>query len=259
MHVEKLPKYTCERYYLLSEIEQRAVFVFLDEDNEADPDLPDSLDVIYLLWNSETEDVDAIKDKLDMIQVRYPNCLQKRTLVAIECFIPSDEYFHSNGKSNVATLLSWFNQYYPSSLCFIGVADSVSGTSALEKCHDFIEFLLAAAPLSEEYTRLIGYTRQEMLGHDPSREPDASSGVTQYLCSAPLEQVENWESKYKQVLIDSYSSRVSRKKEARDRVTSEAGRSGRSAIRNFLLVVPLVAVLIVVLVFVGRHSGFILV
>ena len=35
MHIQKLPDYSCERYYLLSEIEQRAEFVFIDEASRA--------------------------------------------------------------------------------------------------------------------------------------------------------------------------------------------------------------------------------
>ena len=46
MKLHHLPHYTAERYYLLSELEQKVQFVFLDELLSDDDDVEDNIDTV---------------------------------------------------------------------------------------------------------------------------------------------------------------------------------------------------------------------
>lgn len=206
MHIQKLPTYSCERYYLLSEIEQRAEFVFIDE-----PDCKAKgrqstqnprIDSIYLLWNSSS-DVEGLKGNIKKLLELYPSC-QSRCVIVVECLVTSELEFDSTVKSKIDELFTWAGKSYPDVFIFVGVSDKPSGTPGLEKLEGFMKDAVASAPGVSGNLRLIGMTRQDCLGHDPNREPDADSDVFQVLCCRSVEACEHWQGQFRDYIQQLY-------------------------------------------------------
>ncbi|KAJ1429440.1 hypothetical protein B484DRAFT_396362, partial [Ochromonadaceae sp. CCMP2298] len=146
------------------------------------------------------EGLRRLQDNLLRIQARWPRCL-RRGLVAVEC-VCSDERFQNAVRAQVQVLLDWAEERFPGSQLYVGVCNQDAGTPALEKIDDFLRFLASCAPLTEEYGRVLALSRDDMLGFAPLREPDAVSGVSQYLCSAPLQRTAQWEEACKQCALE---------------------------------------------------------
>ena len=206
MHIQKLPDYSCERYYLLSEIEQRAEFVFIDEASSKAKERTSTqnprIDSIYLLWDAENH-WSNLKQNLEKIMVKYPSC-ESRCIIIVECLIKDEKTFDTIVNAQVNELLEWTSEKYPESFMFVGVSDQVSGTPGLEKLEDFMKFLVTSAPGVSGNIRLIGVTRQDCLGHDPNREPDGGSGVYQILCCSSIDQYIRWETQVREYIQQLY-------------------------------------------------------
>lgn len=208
-----LPNYCPERYYLLSEIEQRASFVIIDES----PTLAigeGSLGVVYLLWNvgagnSEKE----LKQKIKRI---FSNSVFKpsRFIVSIEALIRTRDIYPET-KSTILALLDWYHEEYPSGCMVVGVSDSKAGTPALERCLELLQLMASESMIAQAQTEeveqipddeeavkevllasgkllFIADTRQDCMGHDPLREPDAAADVFQRICYKSAELYEPW-------------------------------------------------------------------
>ena len=206
MHIQKLPSYSSERYYLLSEIEQRVTFVFLDEPESKSSEQVSTqnpiIDVIYLLWNS-SEGWEMLKSNIQKVLERYPSCLS-RCLIVVECLTSSKEEFETEVTDQLDRIFKWADKSFPDSALFVGVADKAAGTPGLEKVEEFVKFTNASAPGVTSNIRLIGLTRQECLGHDPVREPDAESGLFQVLVCSSLEHYTQWEKLFKEYVKKLY-------------------------------------------------------
>jgi hypothetical protein len=74
MHIQKLPDYRCERYYLLSEIEQRAEFVFIDEPESKSKERKSTqnprIDTVFLLWDA-SKGIESLKNNIRRILELY--------------------------------------------------------------------------------------------------------------------------------------------------------------------------------------------
>lgn len=206
MHIQKLLSYSCERYYLLSEIEQSVHFVFLDEPESKSSEQVSTqnplIDVIYLLWKAE-DGWEILKSNIQTILDRYPSCLS-RCLIVVECLTRSEEEFENDVKDQLERIFKWADKAFPDSPLFVGVCDQVSGTPGLEKVEEFLKFTVASAPTAAGNIRLIGLTRQECLGHDPVREPDAASGLYQVLVNSSSGHYAHWEKQYKEYVQKLY-------------------------------------------------------
>lgn len=206
MHIRKLQSYSSERYYLLSEIEQSVHFVFLDEPESKSSEQVSTqnplIDVIYLLWKSE-DGWEILKSNIQKILDRHPSCLS-RCLIVVECLSRNEEEFETDVKDQLERIFKWADKAFPDSPLFVGVSDKASGTPGLEKVEEFIKFTVASAPTAAGSIRLIGITRQECLGHDPVREPDADSGLFQVLVNSSPEHYTHWEKQFKEYVQKLY-------------------------------------------------------
>jgi len=206
MHVQRLSNYSSERYYLLSEIEQDANFVFLDEpESKSSAQLSTQnplIDVVYLLWKT-SDGWEILKSNIQKILDRYPSCLS-RCLIVVEGLTNNEAEFENEAKDSIERIFKWADKAFPDSALYVGVSDKVSGTPGLEKVEEFLKFTVASAPASAGNIRLIGITRQECLGHDPVREPDADSGLFQVLVCHSHEAATQWEKLFKEYVQKLY-------------------------------------------------------
>lgn len=206
MHIQSLPNYSCERYYLLSEIEQRAEMVFNDEpeskSNERRSTQNPRIDVIFLLWNA-ADGLEVVRTNIQKLLERHPSCLS-RCLIVVECLVASENEFLTEVKDEIESLFKWANKVCPESFLFVGVSDKPTGTPGLEKIEDFLKFTVTAAPAAAGNIRFLGITRQDCLGFDPVREPDGGNDVYQVLCCGSAEEYAIWEKLFKEYVQTLY-------------------------------------------------------
>lgn len=206
MYIQSLPNYSCERYYLLSEIEQRSELVFIDEPESKNNELRSTqnprIDVVFLLWNA-ANGLEVLKNNIQNVFERHPSCLS-RCLIVVECLVKSKEEFLTEVQNDIESLFKWANKVFPESFLFVGVSDKPTGTPGLEKVEDFLKFTVAAAPATTGNIRFIGVTRQDCLGHDPVREPDGGNDVYQVLCCSSAEAYTAWEKTFKEYVQTLY-------------------------------------------------------
>jgi hypothetical protein len=208
MHIQKLLTYSSERYYLLSEIEQRAEFVFTDEPDSKAKERQSTqnprIDSVYLLWDSNT-DIALLKINIKKILELYPSC-QSRCLFVVECLVADEHNFDAVVKDQLDGLFTWAQKAHPEVFIFVGVADKPSGTPGLEKLEEVMRGAVAVAPSVAGHFRVIGMTRRDCLGHDPDREPDADSNVFQVLCCRSVEESDEWLRQFYEYVRQLYST-----------------------------------------------------
>ena len=257
MHIQKLPTYSCERYYLLSEIEQRAEFVFIDEPNRKITERRSTqnprIDSIFLLWDA-SRGFGGLKENIREILGIFPSC-QNRCIIVVDCLVASEKEFESKTKDELEDFFSWSQTAFPDSFIFVGISDKASGMPGLEKLCDFMEFAVSCAPAVTGNIRLIGKTRQDCLGHDPDREPDAVSDVFQVLCSRSVEAQVKWEKEFKDYVQQLYGVHDSDSQEKSSTTHYEHENSQRWGITPFLV---LLAVFGVVAAVVWSYYDFLL-
>ena len=282
-----LPNYSAERYYLLSEIEDRGVVAILDEENTSSlitaSNAEEALGVIYVLWNmSDHNSDDLIRQKIKTITSK--SFFQaERFLVVLEVLIRAKDIY-PDCKERVHSLIEWFHSEHHRGCIIAGISDKSAGTPALEKCLEMFQLLsseaaeaataAAAAALAtdsahlsqvqvEELAKetlkrsrkllLVAATRQECLGHDPQREPDAAEGVFQRICHKSSDQYDQWMRLYVDYGKQLYLSQVARDggiNGGNNEKANKAAASSRGSASMLLLALSFVVLLIsIVLVF----------
>ena len=232
MNLRLLPSYTTERYYVLSEIEDRAAFepiysnagrcsgleaqIFcnlrhhshssnvnacitdLEEAEIANIRAKQTLiagrevcDAFYLLWDLRTESNKSDSLFMDDVRKLLPkiselNTVIMSTICSIEIVITSSADWELHGlEKRVFDMITWMKDLCGFGCIYVGICDSVGGTPALEAILDYSKMIedhnLQSALLESELRmlRVVVIDTSELLGHDPSREPDAVSGVYQ--------------------------------------------------------------------------------
>lgn len=182
MIVENLPNYTAERYYLLSEIEQKVIYVFNAEFEPNDYFPPANFGVVYCLYDSSTpfekfqEDATTLITKSEKFISNFED-----SLLSVEVYLKGTDF--NTFRPQLQAMLKWLNATFQFGCVALGVSDSSAGTAALNKCHDFIEFLYdREAEKMHSAISFVASDRKQLLGHDPKREPDAKAGLFQALC-----------------------------------------------------------------------------
>ena len=182
MIVKTLPNFTAERYYLLAEIEDVAKFYFGDERSEQYV-RKNNFGVMYCLWNLKVESNQNIIEKIYHLQELCSSVMHNPTwsVIFVEAII-SDSTNWDNERLRIAELLSWaLSNVISIGPIIIGVADKPSSTVALAHFQDFL-LHLSNRKISLRSVAVVANARSEMLGHDPSREPDATADIFQALC-----------------------------------------------------------------------------
>jgi len=222
MKIHHLPKYTAERFYLLSELEQKVHFIFLDELHDDDDVIAthvhhvddehdnanvnvkigvdeDDVSILYLIWKAKDHDQKnsdstvALREKLSgLVSHINPG---HRCLIVIDWLISDEDSFDSV-TIEISELLSWFHSVYTEAhKLVIGVSDSIRGVPGLEKCNDMIDTLIQSYPELIDKTAIVvkiyGINRDEFVGYESGLEPDAGSNVFQVLCYESEEDFKN--------------------------------------------------------------------
>lgn len=186
MYEEVLVSYSAERYYLISEIEQKAITCFLDDGDALPPhDQPLVLSVIYGLWDlTKGADAGHIADKVSKVhkQAMAKGLLAENALVVVDMLLPDLTSWTAAAKGTVSNVMSKLQALASVEVVLVAVSDKAGSSPGLQRCQEFLE---AVHPGMYEYPLnmvLLGEARVEMLGHDPRMEPAGGSEVFQRAC-----------------------------------------------------------------------------
>lgn len=124
-----------------------------------------------------------------------PKILELRTVLArsiccIEVVISNESSWKSRKLEKVVDdVIKWMDKSCEFGCIYVGICDSVGGAPALEAILDYSKIIedhnihsssIDSKSKSEMIKlRVVALSATDMLGHDPSREPDAVSGVYQ--------------------------------------------------------------------------------
>ena len=213
MQMTVLPNYTTERYYLLSEIEQRATFEYLiheDENSEINKQSKPNThqhDAFYLLWDMRACSAQTVagfrQSTTKLLEGKHREAVSENRLIssllAIETLVDKKEDGVTNNNIDVVRdhlqeIMDWIKENHRIGCVYMGVADNPAGSPALEAISDYATIIdnhyesltgtgtLAANAAEGPRVRVIAVRDGHMLGHDPSRDPDAASNVYQAEC-----------------------------------------------------------------------------
>lgn len=148
-------------------------------------------DAFYLLWDLRAEpEEDGHPFMEDVLKISAKmgelNTVPEEALCCIEIVITSESQWESDKMGKlVYDMTTWVKSKYGFGCIYVGICDSVGGAPALEALLDFSKIIedhnLHSALLISELRilRVVSVNMLELLGHDPSREPDAVSNVYQ--------------------------------------------------------------------------------
>jgi hypothetical protein len=175
---QQLPSYTTERYYLLSEIEQKSTFVFLDDDDVEVSTC--RFGIMYLLCNAD-DDISVIKSKLrEIVRCAQLHLVDmEHSLVAVEV-LSNATVINEENAAKLHTIAKWILESHKIRCICFGLCNHASGTPALEKAYEYASKIHAATEPAP-YIKFIATQRSDFLGHDALRQPDGQSGVWQTL------------------------------------------------------------------------------
>jgi hypothetical protein len=215
-HKTSLPVYTTERYYLLSELEQHGSFIFADEalfPSSSSSARRTPFVALYVLWNAgDSKGANGLVDKIKGL-VNFMIDRRKYTAKDVTSFFLAVEVLATTTGQQlgcddtnrdiididkvIEDMWSKVKRSIDIEYIVFGVSDHVGGTPALEAVHDF------AVPISTNHqmAQILASTRNEMLGHDSTREPDAAGNVRQYLLASRAEPA----AEYSRELIRQFS------------------------------------------------------
>eukprot|EP01039_Chlorochromonas_danica_P008423 gene8422-9284_t len=195
MFVHELSSISAERYYLISEIEQKAMNYYKEMDGDQVPPHDDDLvlTAVYTLWDLRTATPDttsqsqqAICEKVQAIyeRGRALKILGKYQLIVIDTLLPQKEAWLTS-QSLIQDTMNKLSQRYQddtNTIILIAIADQAGSLPGLETCQTIFERL---HPGMFQYPLNIAFLAdksEDMLGHDPSLEPNANSDVFQLAC-----------------------------------------------------------------------------
>lgn len=185
MFVKQLSEFSAERYYLISEIDQKSAMYFVRDHGDHRPELEGDiiLTVIYALWDvSKNETHDNVINRITKTydQLQKLELLSKNMLIAVDALLESRQHWEicrpdiENVMQKLAKVCN--------DVVLIGVSDKVGSLPALQRCQELIE---SVHPGMYDYPIKIcfsGFSQDDMLGHDPRLEPSGSNEVFQIAC-----------------------------------------------------------------------------
>lgn len=201
--IQELSSYSTERYYLLSELEQKYRMKFLDEapsptvkkdDQTSKGEVTSTLTIAYKLWIYDScpilELLTSIAILLDSIQKPADSLT---LCVVIDLLLSPGKKLEGDLYVEVKSLLSHelFKSYWDC-LLVIGAFDNVAACPGLEFCFHCIEQISPGYSSDDMVGLLIAQSRSEMLGAEPDREPDAVNEVYQAYCTREVDSIENF-------------------------------------------------------------------
>ncbi len=194
MNIQTLPTYSAERFFLLSEIEQKSTFHLIDDmNNQANLSiaLKNPLTILYTKWRPLIQDEMYLYNKIR--RLLQPILLDdtSTTYIIVDGYISNkDDWDNEVLHEKLKIVFSMLHQQTGIQNIVIGVTDNLGGLPGLEKCYDLIEKVAPGYSSFPIICDFVSENREDMMGHDPILEPDAKSGVFQVLCSS---QEDAWE------------------------------------------------------------------
>lgn len=220
--IAKLPGYTTERYYLISELEDATDGMLSVEGNGDEvgdrakiEDLTAegaSVRMYYMLWNcTGPKPLDTFKTKVKELlgsppvskgkdeATTNPPVKASQGILAIETLVNSNitsmnAWENCDDTKLMRQAMDWLVSNYSDAIgcAFFGAANDTAGTPALEALLNFLQsFRVDERSQNHDSTvllRLPAYTiaksKVHYLGHDTLRDPDAKSNVFQVLVSS---------------------------------------------------------------------------
>lgn len=212
MYVERLPEYSAERYFLLSELEQKVDFVIFDEPNEEIMDENcHEMNMLYILINHRSISEDDWEDKvLRFVEKvvehrRFTKSKPSVLVVEIANFI---ENAMTSALSRLDALGNMSILKDNDLTLIVGFADNSAACPGLEKCHDILEAITPGYldDMMKKFTTFFAESRFELRGVDPYHEPDAVSGVYQAIVTSEVDALSPLVKKVKKELQEKRDS-----------------------------------------------------
>ena len=217
LHHQKLPSYTTERYYVLSEIEQVATFKSTEEVEGSAGNMDEGVttsstkegkkNFYYLLWDLHNGGLGTFKKDMTLLcaSMEATNKSTKEssspsapddssplsgasTFLAVEVMASKESQDNLvkmltqsdyEGQHDIAEAYAWVEKSFDFDLVVFGTCDKTSGTPAIELLQNLVSFSFTDIYPSNLVIHAL--TIDAFLGHDANREPDADSDVTQAL------------------------------------------------------------------------------
>lgn len=200
--IQELSNYSTERYYILSELEQKLEMRFLDEapalleTNNKTPakQVISPLQIVYKLWIYKSHPLSelllGIKTLLDSVQ--QPVNTSTLCLV-IDLLLPPGKRIEGNLYDEMKSVLSHeLVTKYVDCMVVIAAFDNVAACPGLEFCFNCTQQISPGYISDDLVGILIVQSRSEMLGADPDREPDAVNEVYQAYCTCEVDGVDSF-------------------------------------------------------------------
>eukprot|EP00607_Mallomonas_marina_P000147 CAMPEP_0182428766 /NCGR_PEP_ID=MMETSP1167-20130531/23432_1 /TAXON_ID=2988 /ORGANISM="Mallomonas Sp, Strain CCMP3275" /LENGTH=202 /DNA_ID=CAMNT_0024611843 /DNA_START=279 /DNA_END=884 /DNA_ORIENTATION=+ len=127
----------------------------------------------YALWKIEDGVMELDSSLLSLFGESTVNNAKK--LLAIEVLLDSKGELDDTRKQIIVSSLQNIKEKYGIGCIIFGISDDPSGSAALEVIANLLK------NLPDRCTRVVSICRDNYLGHDPYREPDAGNGVNQSL------------------------------------------------------------------------------
>jgi len=201
--IEELPTYTTERYFLLSELEQKFQLRFVDVLTESgnlcsESNVKDPLIFVYKLWVFESCsqeklfcNVNEIIGLMEKYQSKEEMFANKKLCIVIDLLLPRGKKVVDEVLETVKAILE-HESWKRFSDCFVLIAafDHAAACPGIEFCYNCAERISPGYVSDSLVGVLFAQSRAELMGADPGLEPDAVSGVYQVYCTTEVGGVE---------------------------------------------------------------------
>jgi PHP family Zn ribbon phosphoesterase len=196
MKIEILPNYSAEKFYVLSELEQKCNFLYLnplsEEENEnaqfnntTQVSVNAIMTFLYVIWSGSKHE-ELISSLQQYIQAFRNSTSQDVDIssccVIIDILVGKEEFYSAKFQSFLFQTIEQIHQRIQIKFVTFAITDHSASLPGLEKCHDLIERILPGYSSLEKIANLITDNPMTLLGHDHTHEPDAVSGIFQALC-----------------------------------------------------------------------------
>jgi hypothetical protein len=203
MKIEILPSYSAEKYYLLSELEQKCHFVYIEElvgqrkvekdDKQKISRLKEDsiLTFFYGLCSSFTanknDSATVIRNVLQMFsELSKDSCFDiSSSVIVIELLLLSKaDFYDATYRSHLSALSEALKKETGIPLVVVALSDSTGALPGLEKIYDLVERILPGYSSSspQQIATIVALSPSSLLGHDPdSDSTDAVNDIFQAL------------------------------------------------------------------------------